>query len=257
MGDVDFEHLLNMKKTLRKILQVNKYDYEIEPDFTEMNIYDFKEYILEKFANNILDPKLKIGKTERSVLSNVYTDESGNKLCIFLAPDQEKKGVSTKTTSVDTVKQFIQLCFQNGCYNGILLTEKKLSSEAASRLKKVNLNCIDDREKGGKIKTCNFIVYIDDDLIDITSVMIVPKVLHVYRGEEVREFIRTEKLGKPETLPIIFHDDPLAKFYMCRNGNIMKLSRPFGIDGTFKNDQIYYRYVKYNNKKATKTTNKI
>jgi len=102
-------------------------------------------------------------------------------------------------------------------------------------------NQITDRSKNllkyGDIDTT------DDEFINITEHLFVPKVLDIIRTkEEIEKFASDENINV-SILPRMMAADKLVKFYRGKPGDIFKLERKITTDNLMINSQIIYRRV--------------
>lgn len=253
--DVNEEQLFTQEYTDTANLKIIK---EISQDFLIENNYDldgeplFKDYTEEEFINYIekntnLEIMKKFSETNivenfRSSMSNIYKEKgTDNRMFIFFLPTS---GLSS-SVGIDVVKKFSKLVLIFGCNEGVLISEKPLTSRSKEILEYSNTTG-EDREN-----VYNIISYVDDEFFNITEHCLTPKILKIYSGKELEDFLEKENLD-PKNLPKMTIDDPIAKFYRARVGDVIKMKRKTGIGDSLVNEQIIYRTVihtQFKNKK--------
>jgi DNA-directed RNA polymerase subunit H (RpoH/RPB5) len=231
--EIYFDHM----KTLHSFLKVNgyttnrKYDGLSESQFYEAVDVEFKQ-------NEIFNMISEMNTDDNRIrFSGIYykDDESGevDKICVcFLSTIKSTE----KINNVEMIAQFLQMVFKiENCNTAVIITDGELSPAASKRLSNVNIT---NRSKG------EYYVkhFTDKTFIDIVSNYFTPNVLRVYRGNKVNEFAAQNSII-PSQLPKILISDPLARFYMCKLGDVIMLERDTGIEGNILSSQIVYRYV--------------
>jgi DNA-directed RNA polymerase subunit H (RpoH/RPB5) len=231
---------------------------EISQDFLLENNYDlgkeplFKDYTEEEFIKHIeknQDPDImkkfnesNIVENFRSSMSNIYIEKkTKTKMFIFFLPTSSL----SSSVGIDVVKKFSKLVLIFGCNEGVLISEKPLTSKSKEILEYSNTSG-EDREN-----VYNIISYVDDEFFNITDHCLSPKILKIYSGKELEEFVEKENID-PKNLPRITINDPIVKFYRARIGDVIKMKRKTGISGSLINEQIVYRFVihtQFKNKK--------
>ena len=233
---VDIEYLLDLKITLRSFLKVNNFDVSKEPDFREMTDSAFIKYYEKNVNSEVLDKfsDLNIRETLRSNMSDIYQNkEKGSKIFVFFLPTSEQKA----GVGIDVIKNFCKLIVLLGCNEGLLISEKELTSKSKEMLDSSNVKSF----YGGD-DIYNVISYVDNTFINVLDHCLAPQVLKIYTGEEVRKFSKDNNLNVRE-LPRIFNTDPIVKFYRGRVGDVIKFKRRTGSDSTLANEQIVFRLV--------------
>jgi len=233
---VDGDSLLELKITLQTFLRVNGFDYSKEPDFREMTEENFIKYyetnangdVLEKFSD------LNIRETFRSNLSDVYThEESGKKIFVFFVPTSEVR----TNVGIDTVKYFCKLIYLLGCNEGLMISEKDLTSRSRDLLDSSNVKGFYEGED-----IYNVIYYTDSTFISVVDHCLAPEILHIYSGKEVINFSKQHNINIKE-LPRIINTDPVVKFFRGKVGDVIKFKRKTGSENTLVNEQIVFRLV--------------
>lgn len=233
-----------IKEISQDFLLENNYDLGKEPLFKDYTEEEFIKYI-EKNSDPYIMKKFNesnIVENFRSSMSNIYIEKkTKTKMFIFFLPTS---GLSS-SVGIDVVKKFSKLVLIFGCNEGVLISEKPLTSTSKGILEYSNITG-EDREN-----VYNIMSYVDDEFFNITQHCLSPKVLKIYSGKELEEFLEKENLD-PKNLPKITIDDPVVKFYRARIGDVIKMKRKTGIDNSLVNEQIVYRLVihtQFKNKK--------
>tara|TARA_R110002126_G_scaffold251892_1_gene394964 strand:+ start:6093 stop:6878 length:786 start_codon:yes stop_codon:yes gene_type:complete len=233
---LNVEHLKGIKETSQVFLKENNFDISKEPDFSEMTEEQFIKYI-ENNSNENLVEKFKdlFEENFRSNMSNIYKhNKTGNNILIFFLPTSETRA----NVGVDTVKNFCKLIVLTGCNEGVLISEKHLTSRSREELESSNVknHCSEN--------VYNVISYVDEMFINIVGHCLSPKVLKIYSGKEVVAFEEENKVDS-KFFPRMFINDPIAKFYRSRVGDVIMLQRKTGTSNTLIREQISYRKVVY------------
>jgi DNA-directed RNA polymerase subunit H (RpoH/RPB5) len=233
---INVEHLKGIKETSQVFLRVNGFDISKEPDFTDLTEEQFIKYV-ESNTNQRLVEKFKdlFEENFRSTMSNIYTHkESGNTILIFFLPTSETRA----GVGIDSVKNFCKLLVILGCNEGVMISEKPLTSRSREELESSNIKNYCTKN------VYNVASYVDEMFINIVDHCLSPKVVKIYRGDELKKF---EEENKTDTnfFPRIFINDPVAKFYRARVGDVIMMQRKTGTTTTLIRDQIVYRKVVY------------
>lgn len=223
MSDYNFESLLQRKRTVAKFLKVRGYDTSEDPDFDNMTLRDFKEWVKRRCADppayieKLEDPKLKFQIDERSAISEIYKmkDDKKLKIFVFFMPtigSNVGKEPSTRIIRIPVIMRTKEV---------LVLSEKEFTSQA---LLNINSTNIQDDYSEGKEKIYNFTVYVDEDFLDIPDHCFAPKVLKIYKGKEADEFVKREKLiGSKKEFSSLWLSDPITKFYGGHVGDIFEI----------------------------------
>ncbi len=233
----DIDYLKSLKETSQIFLRVN--DFVIpEPDFRDFTEEEFIEYfeentnqeILKKFNNH------NIPEDFRSSMSQVYKSKDGkNNIFIYFLPTSSQK----TNVGIDVIKSFCKLIVLLGCNEGVMISEKPLTSKSRESLESSNI-----KSDCGREEIYNVISYTDDMFINVVDHCLTPEVLKIYSGEELEEFLEKEGM-KRSHFPKMIISDPIAKFYRARVGDVIKMKRKTGNRDTLINEQIVYRVVIY------------
>lgn len=232
----DVASLKNLKKTSQSFLRVNSFEVG-EPDFDEMTTDQFVDYI-EKNQNIEVMKRLSdanFQETFRSTMSNIYLHKNGkNKIFVFFLPESDLKG----GVGLDVVKNFCRLVVLLGCNEGMMISERDLTTRSRELLESSNIKKFSGED------VYNVISYTDETFIDQADHCLNPKILKIYSGKEVTDFEDQEKISSRE-LPRIFSSDPISKFYRAKVGDVIKMIRKTGTKNTLINEQLVYRLVVY------------
>ena len=232
----DVSTLKNLKKTSQSFLRVNGFELK-EPDFEEMTSDQFVEYFEENPNPEVMKrlSDANFQETFRSTMSNIYLHKNGkNKIFVFFLPESELKG----GVGLDVVKNFCRLVVLLGCNEGMMISERDLTTRSKELLESSNIKKFSGED------VYNVISYTDETFIDQADHCLNPKILKIYSGKEVTEFEEQEKISSRE-LPRIFSTDPIAKFYRAKVGDVIKMIRKTGTRNTLINEQLVFRLVVY------------
>lgn len=234
----DTESCQELKLTSQKFLEVNKFKLNGEPKF---DTYSNKEFInaIEKKSgenNQILNmmKKVKIPIDFRSSMSNVYPhkDFANHNILVFFQPQAR---IRQAKIGIEIIKNFIGLMLMLDCTEGLFISSKKLSPRALEQIGSTNA--------GGEENIYNITSYTDDEFINITEHLFIPKVLEIIRTkEEIDKFASDENINV-SILPRMLGSDKLVKFYRGKPGDIFKLERKITTGNLMINSQIIYRRV--------------
>ena len=234
--DLDIDYLKNLKETSQVFINKNNFN-ETDPDFKEMTEDQFIEYIGSNSNKEILEKFDELNVTEdfRSSMSQIYhSNKEKSKIFIFFVPTSSQKS----NVGIDTIKTFCRLVILLNCNEGVMISEKPLTSKSRELLESSNVKSF-TREN-----IYNIISYVDDMFINVVDHCLSPKVLKIYSGKELESFLEEEQLN-PKDLPRMMVSDPIAKFYRARVGDVIMMQRKTGNKDTLINEQIIYRIVVY------------
>ena len=231
--EIDIDYLKNLKETSQVFINKNNF-IDNDPDFREMTEDRFIEYISSNTNKEILEKFDELNVTEdfRSTMSQIYESQEKNRIFIFFAPTSSQRA----NVGIDTIKTFCKLVVLLNCNEGVMITEKPLTSRSRELLESSNVKSF-TREN-----IYNIISYVDDMFINVVDHCLSPKVLKIYSGKELEDFLKKEKLNSKE-LPRMMVSDPIAKFYRARIGDIFMMQRKRGNKDILVNEQIVYRVV--------------
>ena len=233
---INVEHLKGIKETSQIFLRENDFDISHEPDFSDLTEEQFIKYI-ENNKNELFVEKFKdlFEENFRSIMSNIYKhNKKDHRILIFFLPTSEARA----NVGVDTVKNFCKLIILLGCNEGVMISEKQLTSRSREELESSNIknHCTEN--------VYNVISYVDEMFINIVDHCLSPKVLKIYSGKEVEKFEEENKVDS-KFFPRMFINDPVAKFYRARVGDVIMMKRKTGTTTTIIREQITYRKVVY------------
>ena len=179
----EIDALKNLKETSQVFLKVNNFDLGKEPDFREYTEDQFisffeknpNEEILKKFD------QLNVKQDFRSSMTQIYKSKNSesNIIIFFLPTSQQKAGVG-----IDVIKTFCKLIVLLDCQEGVIISEKQLTSRSRELLESANVKsfCRDN--------IYNIISYTDDTFINVVDHCLSPEVLKIYTGEDLDEFFK-------------------------------------------------------------------
>jgi len=219
MEDVDYGKTLRlfiMKKNQLKMVKRRGYSIEREQSFFNLSIGDF--------INSYVPFAKKLNKSVRSVLSQVYENENGEKLYTFFADDDLKH----KQMGVDILGEMIQEMDKYKAKNGILITPLPLSSAA--------------RKKIEELLTYNIHVFQENEMsYDPTEHYFTPE-HRLLSVEEQRDFLTRNKISI-DKLPIILTTDMISRYYGFKPGQVIEIKR-INLYDTIVQESLSYRVVK-------------
>lgn len=233
---LNIEHLKGIKETSQIFLKVNDFDISDEPDFSDLTEEQFINYIESNNTGELVEKfKGLFDENFRSMMSKIYThNQTGNKILMFFLPTSESRA----NVGVDSVHNFLKLIILLGCHEGVMISEKSLTSKAREMLESSNVKTRISED------VYNVISYVDEMFINIVDHCLSPKVLKIYTGKEIATFEKENKV-ESKFFPRMFINDPIAKFYRARVGDIIMMQRKTGTVNSLIREQIAYRKVVY------------
>jgi len=237
---VDLASLQGLKEVSQKFLEVNNFDLSHEPLVEDMKEEEFLRFIEKGVSEEVSEKISELGITEtlRNNMSQVYNHKrKKTRIFIYFLDKQGSVGL-------DSYKEFSKLLVKLNCNEGVLVSENPLTSPAMNSLKGANI-------PSSLENVYNLISYTDDEFIDLTSHCLTPEVLEIYREDEVEIFLKKYNL-KLSQLPRMTVEDPICKFYRGKVGNIFKMKRKTGTQGTMIDEQITFRVVVHVSQKPKK-----
>lgn len=231
----DIEKLKKLKQVSQKFIKINDFDLGEEPLMENLSLDQFKDYIETTSKESIIASKLdesNVDLTLRSLMSNLYEHKSklDHRIFIYFLPDSKKIGAKD-------LQNFIALILKLGCKEGLLISTKELSAKAKDKVRQCNI------QQGNYENIYQIINYKDDDFIDITSHAFSPEVVKLFRGKEEIEQFASENRINVKSLPRIWIDDPLSKFYRARVGDIFQFKRKHISSRSLLEEQISFSIV--------------
>lgn len=233
---LDIDYLKNLKETSQYFLKENDF-IDNDPDFRTFTEEQFINFYEKNQNDEVLQKMNDLNITEdfRSSMSQTYNSKDGtSKIFIFFLPTSPQKS----NVGIDVVKTFCKLVILLGCNEGVMISEKPLTSKSRELLESSNIKSF-TREN-----IYNIINYVDEMFVNIVEHCLSPKVLKVYSGKELETFLEEEKINKNH-LPKMIVSDPVAKFYRARVGDVVMMKRKTGNRDSLINEQIVYRTVVY------------
>lgn len=232
----DIDYLKGLKETSQKFLTVNDFDMK-EPDFQDLTEEEFIKYFEDHTNQNILKKfeELNIPEDFRSSMSQVYKSKNDkNVIFVYFLPTSKQK----TNVGIEVIKNFCKLIILLGCNEGIMISEKPLTSKSRESLESSNVQsyCRDN--------IYNVISYTDDMFINVVDHCLTPEILKIYSGKELEDFLKEENINSRD-LPRMIVSDPIAKFYRAKVGDVIKMKRKTGNRDTLINEQIVYRVIIY------------
>jgi len=246
--DIIYNH--NLKIISQNYLKENKYQLGEEPDVEKFSIEEFTKFIEEKSSkNSTMIEKFEEKEVElnfRSLMSNIYKDDKGNKIFVFFLPTDKNK----KTVSIDNTKIFCYLILYFGCNQGLLISKKKLSSICNDKLESSNINSVNNSN------VYNTVCYVDCEFLPINKHALQPKILNIYRyPDDVKKFREENNMIDVKKFSRISLNDPLVKFYRGNLNDIFYLERTVINENNMLSTYKIFRIVvkiNFNVKKSSK-----
>lgn len=228
--DIFYDHM----KTLDSFLNVNGY-VNTNPSYEDLEQDEFFKKIKDTFMSNkeLVDVIKDLKKDYRALMSGIFNHKTTPNKRIFVY------FCSTLDDNMTArVQEFLRiLCDIKDCKNGVIITDRDLSSGA-----KKELNNVKDYDCPDSFDVYNIKMFTDKTFIDIVNSNFVPKVLKIMTIEEAKKFCDENRIKNTKLSKTIV-DDPLCSFYMAKIGNIMVLERETGIESNILKTQIVYKYV--------------
>ena len=265
----DFNELLFLKRTTMSFLRVNNFDTSHDNFSESTSIQQFRKSLNHNSIIELLKKKSK-EFDKKKVSDNYKANYQKNKKCIDShisdyekLTDKEKyrnnmsciykhkhnKGLNilvyfmgeTTLSSISNkyLKIISQIMIYLNCIESVIITYNEPSNQFKKELNMLNTNF----PHSDDAKIFRIISYTDTNFIDLTKHSYIPKILKIYRNEEVKKFVEENKIGSIETLPRIMIDDPICKFYRCRMHDIIELERESGLSNNLIDSHIVYRHV--------------
>ena len=217
--DIDYGKSLRlfiMKKNQLKMVRRRGYNVDRENSILTLNVNDFLAAYVP-FAK-------KLNKSIRSVLSQVYENETGEKLYVFFADDDLKH----KQMGVDVLGEMIQEMDKYKAKNGILITPLPLSPSAKKKIE--------------ELLSYNIYVFQENEMAyDPTEHYFTPQ-HRPLSVEEQRDFLARNKISIDQ-MPIILTSDMISRYYGYKPGQIIEIKR-VNLYETIVQESLSYRVVK-------------
>lgn len=139
------------------------------------------------------------------------SDDEDNQLFVFF-PEEEKVGVKPIKTYTDRMTD-------ESVSNAILILRMDITAFAKQALQEVSDNCHVEHFKESEL------------LVDITEHTLVPEHIVLSQNEKA-ELLKRYRL-KEMQLPRIQPNDPVARYYGMKRGNVVKITRPSETAGRY------------------------
>ncbi|KAL5771196.1 hypothetical protein ACOSP7_015350 [Xanthoceras sorbifolium] len=203
LSDEEIKRLFKIRRTVMEMLRDR---YYLVSDF-EINMT--KEQFLSKYGENMKREDLVINKARRN--------NSSDQIYVFF-PDDQKVGVNTIETYASRMKS-------ENVFSAIFVVQQSLTPQARLCIRelftKFHLETFPEAELLANIKDHVF----------------VPK--HQVLTNEEKETLLKRYTVKETQLPRIQVNDPIARYYGMKLGQVVKITRPSETAGRY----VTYRYV--------------
>ena len=179
-----------------------------------------RKYTLPISIVNTLDEFKDLYKNDITNLEFVVTHEN-NKISIFWS-NIEKFGIPQLKTYVDHMDN-------ENTNHSILILKNSITTNGKKELEYFNIS-----------SPSKYIEYFEyqDLLINITKHILVQKHL-ILNDSEKKDLLTKYSIKRDTQLPKLYVTDPIAKYYGCRKGNIVKVLR----DSVANTSYLTYRIV--------------
>ena len=179
-----------------------------------------RKYTLPISIVNTLDEFTDLYKNDITNLEFVVTHEN-NKISI-LWTNIEKLGIPQLKTYIDHMDN-------ENANHSILILKNSITTFGKKALEEFNI--------GFPSKYIEYFEY-QDLLINITKHILVPK-HSILNDSEKKDLLTKYSIKRDTQLPKLYITDPIAKYYGCRKGNIVKVLR----DSVASTSYLTYRIV--------------
>lgn len=198
--------------------------YTIQQDEEDMLHYTLDEFI--RHSNEYLENNED--ETIYNMFSRVYTNGQGKELLVYYTNPLKSKSKKPKV-GVKDLTSIVSIIEKEGIKNVIVLAPFNYSSTFISGIE--------------KLKSYDIQLFKYSELyINPTEHYLVGKHRILTRDEAIN-YLAKAKI-KPSQLPKINDNDPVAKFYGAKPGDIIEIKREPVISGNLVEDYIYHRLVK-------------
>lgn len=237
----DPEYLQKLKIVSQSFLRVNGFDLGDEPNYNDLSIDQFVDYIKKKSSKDedkilktISNRQINIETNLRVMLSKIYQHKTkkNTRILVYFLPDVTER----KTINNTAITGLVDLMKNLNCQEGLMISKKDLIQEAKEKIRQINI------DPGDLEGIYNITVYQDDDFIDISGHSFIPEIISIMRGTEKEKFSKDNRLDV-QKLPKLLSNDPMVKFYRGIPGDVFKLKRQIINEKNMLDYQIIYRIV--------------
>lgn len=211
--------LFAVKKTSIEMMIARGYQIEEEDEYILnctleefIHLLNYPMIDLTYLQKLFSESQLSIEFTERSSLSRFYEKDDGTRFFMFFAPtpigeksDVVKKGV---------VEAFLRIICHKKCYEGAIISQNKLISQAAPLIKGATTNV------ACKVPVYFLQSFLDEELtFNVQNNILSPKDAKIISGRDVTNYLKENDLQLSK-LQEIYISDPQAKFLGARVGDL-------------------------------------
>ncbi|CAH6418942.1 DNA-directed RNA polymerase subunit RPB5 [uncultured virus] len=223
-------HLLNLYGALIKMMGRRGYDIKDRETIFEYTP-EFFESVFNGWAKQNPTPvQAALLKAERSttraMLSHIFTRGETERTLVYFAD------VGNKQVPIAETVVFGKLMFDMKCQSGIIITNAKLAPKAAGQ--------IAEFQSSGT----NYIQHFLDEsiLVDPTITEWGSK-MRILTDEEAKTFLVDNKLLTAHLPKIDVEQDPVAKYYGVKVGQIVELLRVTFLPEMLCDTEIFHRFA--------------
>ena len=195
--------LFEVKKNQLNMIERRGYNIDREKGILQFSI--------EQFENTYVPFARSQNKSFRSVLTNVYQNDSGERVLVYYA---DVPSTATQL-GVNDVGHGIKTMEENNLNDAVIITSKQLTPSASKHI--------------NSLVAYNIQIFLEEEMAyDPTSHYLVPK--HIPLSvEEQRQFMENKQKNEVgftiDLMPIIPSDDIIARYYGLRTGRIVRIER--------------------------------
>jgi DNA-directed RNA polymerase I, II, and III subunit RPABC1 len=221
MSDQDIDSnaaamLFEVKKNQLKMMQRRGYDIDREKNLLKIT--------LEQFLAAYIPHAQKQRRSLRSVLTNVYENEAGERILVYYADvshDSTQLGLSEISAAIAEMEKY-------KLRNAVIITQKSLSPSATKHI--------------AGLVSLNIQIFLEEEMsYDPTEHFLVPE--HIPLTMEEQTQLLQEKDLDIDQLPVILTTDIMARYYGLRGGRVVKIVRT-NMYQTMVIKSLSYRVVK-------------
>ncbi|GFQ02418.1 DNA-directed RNA polymerases ii and iv subunit 5a [Phtheirospermum japonicum] len=203
LSEEEITRLHRIRKTAMEILRDRGYsvdDFEVEMS---------RSQFIQKFGESMKREDLNIHKCSR-------TNTSDQIYVIF--PEEQKVGVSD-------IRTYIKRMHEEGVHRAILVVQQNLTSGARKGISEISSKFHLEEFKEAEL------------LVNIKNHVLVPE--HQLLTPEEKKSLLERYTVKETQLPRIQINDPIARYYGMKRGQVVKIIRPSETAGRY----VTYRFV--------------